>query len=149
MELFEIHPYNFLVKPLNMEKVCKQIQKILQLNYNDRRFFTYTYNKNQYKVLVGDIIYFQSDRHHIKIICKTSTKEYVGKIKTELEKFPDNFVRINQSDVINIRHIRECFGIEIVMDNGDILPISRKYRDMFNTKMLENSKWGELKNELI
>ena len=100
-------------------------------------------------MLVGDIIYFQSDRHHIKIICKTSTKEYVGKIKNELEKFPDNFVRINQSDVINIRHIRECFGIEVVMDNDDILPISRKYRDMFNTKMLENSKWGEMKNELI
>ena len=35
MELFELHPYNFLVKPLNREKVCGEIQKLLQLDNQD------------------------------------------------------------------------------------------------------------------
>lgn len=147
MELFELHPYNFLVKPLNREKLCGEIQKLLQLDNQDRRFFAYTYNKNQYKILLGDIIYYKCEKHHIKVICLDGEKEYVGKLKTEIEKLPNNFVMISQSNIINIRHIKECMGTDVVMCNGDRLPISRNYRSTFNQRMLENSKWGELKNE--
>lgn len=146
MELFELHPYNFLVKPLDGEKVCVEIQKLLQLNNQDRRFFLYTYNRNQYKILMGDIIYFKCNKHHIKIICKSEEKEYVGKLKSEIKKLPDNFAMISQSNIINLRHIKECSGTNVIMDNGDRLSISKNFRYEFNTIMLENSKWGELKN---
>lgn len=149
MELFETHPYNFLVKPFDMERVCCELHKLLRLDRLDRRFFSYTYNKLQYKILVGDIIYFKCDKHHIKIVCKTGEKEYVGKLKSELEKLPDNFAMINQSNIINIRHIRECSGTDVLMDNGEKLPISKNYREKFNEKMMENSRWGELKNECV
>ena len=56
LDLFDIHPYNFFVKPLSCEKICSEIEKLLQLDRQDKRFFTYIYNKSQYKVLCRNFI---------------------------------------------------------------------------------------------
>lgn len=137
MDLFNIHPYNFLVKPISKKKIHYEIEKLLQLDGQDRRFFTFFYNKNQYKVLLGNILYFMSDKHHINIICTDGRKEYVGKLKQELVKLPANFVMINQSVIVNLRHIKEFLASDLVMDNGDNVAISKNYRKEFNMKILE------------
>lgn len=64
-------------------------------------------------------------------------KEYVGKLKQELNKLPTNFAIINQSVVVNLRHIKEVLASALVMDNGDIVVISKSYRKEFNMKILE------------
>lgn len=135
--MFDIHPYNFFVKPLSCEKICSEIEKLLQLDRQDKRFFTYIYNKSQYKVLYGNIIYLKSDKHQINIICSDSEKRYVGKLKQELNRLPVYFVMVNQSIVVNIRHIKEFLLNEIVMDNGDYIAISKNYRKSFNMQILD------------
>jgi DNA-binding LytR/AlgR family response regulator len=140
MELFKTHPYDFLIKPLDKEKVCDGIKKLLQLDEQDRRFFEYQYCRSNYKILTGDILYFESNRKHIKIVTGNGVREYVGKLKNECEKLPSNFVMIGQSFVVNLRHIKECFADHVVMDNGMEINISRNYRKSFNIKMIENDK---------
>ena len=120
LDLFDIHPYNFFVKPLSCEKICSEIEKLLQLDRQDKRFFTYIYNKSQYKVLYGN-----------------SEKRDVGKLKQELNRLPVYFVMVNQSIVVNIRHIKEFLLNEIVMDNGDYIAISKNYRKSFNMQILD------------
>lgn len=95
------------------------------------------YNKSQYKVLYGNIIYLKSDKHQINIICSDSEKRYVGKLKQELNRLPVYFVMVNQSIVVNIRHIKEFLLNEIVMDNGDYIAISKNYRKSFNMQILD------------
>lgn len=149
MELFETHPYNFLIKPLERKKVGNELKKLLKLDMQDRRFFTYKFNKIQHKVLIGDIIYFKCEKHHIKLVSASGEMEYVGTLKSEIDKLPECFTMISQSNIINIRHIKECYGTEVLMDNDERLCISKNYRDIFNTKILENSSWGEMKNAFI
>ena len=83
MELFEIHPYDFLVKPIDKNKVCKIVNKLFQLNEQDERFFVYYFNKKQYRVTTGSIIYFISERKNIHIVTLTdgSGKKATIKIK--------------------------------------------------------------------
>lgn len=145
LELFDVHPYNFLVKPVSREKVCCEIEKLLQLDRQDRRFFTYSFNKNQYKVLLGNILYFMSDKHNINIVCTYGRKEYVGKLKLELTKLPANFAMINRSVVVNLRHIKEFLPEELIMDNGDVVVISKNYKETLNMKMLEmQMEWNKV-----
>ena len=56
---------------------------------------------------MSNIIYLKSDKHQINIICSDSEKRYVGKLKQELNRLPVYFVMVNQSIVVNIRHIKE------------------------------------------
>ena len=120
MELFKIHPYDFIIKPIDKEKVIKNVSKLLELDEQDNNYFVYEYNRIKNKIHYGDIVYFESDRKHIKIICSM----------------------VAQSFIINIRHIRMFKKDSCIMDNGDCINIGRKYKDAFNIKMIEYNKRG-------
>ncbi|MDO5383203.1 MAG: LytTR family DNA-binding domain-containing protein [Eubacteriales bacterium] len=140
MDLFKVHPYDFLIKPIDKEKVCSEIKMLFRLDDQDKRFFIYEYNKTQHKVLMGNILYFMSERKHVKIVCVDGNQEYVGKLKDEVKKLPDNFAMIGQSYIVNLRHIKECHAECVIMDNGECLGISRNYRTSFNLKLIEYNK---------
>lgn len=47
----------------------------------DNNYFVYEYNRIKNKIHYGDIVYFESDRKHIKIICSDGTERiFVGKL---------------------------------------------------------------------
>lgn len=142
MELFKIHPYDFMVKPINKDKLIKNVSKLLELDEHDNRFFTYEYNRIKYKIHYADIIYFESKRKHIKIICCDGTeKEFVGKIKEIIDILPFEFVLVAQSFIINLKHIKLCKRDFCVMDNGSVINIGRKYKEAFNRRIIEYNKY--------
>lgn len=141
MELFKVHPYDFIVKPIERDKVINNVSKLLELDEHDNRYFTYEYNKIKNKIHFGDIVYFESDRKHIKIICSDGTnKEFVGKISEIVENLPFSFALVAQSFVINLRHISLYKKNSCIMDNGDCISIGRKYKNTFGIKMIEYNK---------
>ena len=143
MELFKIHPYDFIIKPMDKEKVIKNVSKLLELDEQDNRFFVYEYNRIKSKIHYGDIVYFESDRKHIKIICSDGTeKMFVGKLKELIDKLPFSYAMAAQSFIINIRHVKICKKNSCIMDNGTCINIGRKYKDAFNIKMIEYNKHG-------
>jgi DNA-binding LytR/AlgR family response regulator len=142
MELFKVHPYDFIVKPIDREKIISNVTKLLELDEHDNRYFSYEYNRVKNKIHYGDIVYFESDRKHIKIICSDGTKkEFVGKISEIVEVLPFSFALVAQSFVINLRHISLCKKDSCIMDNGDCINIGRKHKDTFSIKMIEYNKW--------
>ena len=141
MELFKVHPYDFIVKPIDEKKVVNNVSKLLEMDEHDNRYFTYEYNRIKNRIHYGDIVYFESDRKHIKIICSDGTqKEYVGKMKELIERLPFSFALVAQSFIINLRHIKMCKKDVCEMDNGHVINIGRKYKDAFSIKMIEYNK---------
>ena len=59
MELFKIHPYDFIIKPIDKEKVIKNVSKLLELDEQDNNYFVYEYNRIKNKIHYGDIVYFE------------------------------------------------------------------------------------------
>ena len=138
MELFENHPYDFLVKPVDENVLYRDLKRYLQLDESNKRFFTYAYKKANYRIAIGSILYFESDRKHIRIITNDGKKyEYVGKIKDEYAKLPKCFVMIGQSYIVNIRHIKLYRSNSVIMNNGDELNVSRGYKNTFDEMMME------------
>ena len=141
MQLFNIHPYDFLVKPIDENMIASVISGILHMNGQDRRFYTYRVNKTVHKVAYGDICYLASDRKHIRIVMYNgSVKEFVGKLKDEIDDLPDYYIQIGQSYVVNYSHISQFNPESVVMDNGDELMISRGYRAQVSEKLLSRSR---------
>ena len=67
------------------------------------------------------------------------------KLKLELTKLPANFAMINRSVVVNLRHIKEFLPEELIMDNGDVVVISKNYKETLNMKMLEmQMEWNKV-----
>ncbi len=140
IEWFRTHPYEFLVKPIDKEKLYNTIKKLLQLNEQDKRFFVYNFNKKQYKILMTDILYFKSEKKNVNIVFSNNSVHYIGKLKEEINRLPDNFVMIGQSYIVNLNNIKVVSLDSVIMNNNDILKISRSYKKRVDSKIREYNK---------
>lgn len=138
MELFKIHPYDFVVKPFDKNEIENLIDEMCGYYEQDNKHFKYCVYGKTNMVMMMDIKYFESRGRHIIInLVDNQSIQYVGQLKNEIKKLPLNFVEIGKSYIINLKHMRECHVSYVVMDDGKELGISRAYRNYFNEKILE------------
>lgn len=147
MELFQIHPYDFLVKPYTKEKVYSLLEKVMNTEKLDRLQYSYRVNGNTYRVDYGDIINFMSSNKMIEIhLVNGEKKIFRGKLKTETATLPKMFVKIGQSDVINMKYLKECHYDYVVMRDNTRISISQKYRSEFREKLCDYNDSGGIIN---
>lgn len=138
MELFKIHPYDFVVKPFDKNEIENLIDEMCGYYEQDNKHFKYCVYGKTNMVMMRDIKYFESGGRHIIInLVDNQSIQYVGQLKNEIKKLPLNFVEIGKSYIINLKHMRECHVSYVVMDDEKELGISRAYRNYFNEKILE------------
>ncbi len=147
MELFQVHPYDFLVKPLKEDRVNATLSKVLAMEQKDKMKFRYENNRNTYTLALGEIEYFSSNNKHIDIHLITGEiRSYRGKLKEELLKLPNQFVRVGQSDVIHLRYLKECHYDYVIVRSGERINISQKYRSSFKERLSEYNRMGGVMN---
>lgn len=61
LELFQVRPMNFLVKPFTDKQVVDALQKTLELQGRQTRIFLYKSGKIETRIPYKDIMYFSSD----------------------------------------------------------------------------------------
>lgn len=145
MDLFKVHPYDFMVKPIDKDKMINAVLKLMELDEHDSRYFVYEYNRVKNKVRYRDIEYFESNRKHIRIVCcDGEVLEFVGKLNEVMEELPNSFARAAQSYVINLRYIKMCKKDSCIMNNGCLINIGRKYKDDFSERLIEYSRYSTI-----
>lgn len=143
-ELFEVDTFRFLSKPINTEKFeayfRNAVEKI-QLQ-QEEIFFSYSYDRQFFKVLLSDIVYFESQKRSIRLYKKDGTEgSFYGKlneVEKQLKEATVPFLRIHQSYLVNYNYIKQFGNTELELSNGKQLPISEDRR-----KTAEQ-KYGEL-----
>lgn len=96
-------------------------------------FYSVRLRKKLRCVRISDILYLEMDKHSVKLYTPDSTLKAWGTLEQELEKLrPYGFARIHKSYVVNMRHIRQSTSQNIELTGGILLPIGRKYKDVYN-----------------
>ena len=131
-ELIELEVFRLLVKPLNEVMFDKYFYEALSKFPIISKVYNFQYNRIQYKILLNEIIYFQSDKRITYIITTNkSNKIYscynsLNQVASEVLVLSNLFCRIHQSFLINVLYVK-YFTEEIVeLIDGTILGISRK-----------------------
>ncbi len=130
-EAYNVHPFQFLSKPVSQSKLDQVMQSFMEMKKQDREIFTYSVNKAQYAISLSEVLYFNSERRHISMVCKDGIKVFYGKLSEVEEQVMDKnsrFLRIHQSFLVNTRYIREYHYSNLIMANGENLTISRDNR---------------------
>jgi len=132
MQLFDIRPLNFLIKPLDYEKVEKVVRTHLEIAGLWSGDFTYKAGHVTYKVNVKDIIYLQSAKRKLILYLADGRKEeFYGTLKDvyqeQLQR--SDFLFIHASYVVNYDYIAVVKYNELILTNGAVsLPISQHKR---------------------
>jgi len=129
MQLFDICPLNFLVKPLDYEKVESVVKTYLNITGMWSQNFSYKIGHNTHKVPIKDIMYLESDtRKLILHLADGTKKEFYGVLKKiyqeQLQKY--DFLLVHASYAVNYDYIGAKKYDEIILMNGVVLPISRQ-----------------------
>lgn len=138
MQLFDMRPLNFLVKPLEYEKIEQVIKTYLKVTGETSAKFTFKKGHDTFKVLMKDIIYLENHRRKIIIHLADGRKEsFYGSLKKvyseQLEK--NDFLFIHASYVINYDYIAVVKYNQVILEGGaSPLPISHNKRNDIREK---------------
>jgi len=144
LELFEIQPLNFLIKPLKTENIDEIIRKYLKIAGLWAGVFTYKIGHDVFKAQVKDIIYLESyDRKLILHLINGKNEEFYGSLKNEyehqLKKF--DFLFIHNAFVVNYDYITALkFSQVSIVNSEQTLPISKHRRSEVREKYYEIMK---------
>ena len=127
---YEVRAFRYLLKDQideGLPKIWSDITK--ELSDCQDAYFTYEFERKTHRFPIRDIIYFESDLRRIVVHTKSSENATLyGKLDDISDKHPA-FIRIHKSYLINRRYIRMFSARTVVLSNGEVLPVSRKYAD--------------------
>ena len=141
MELFEFRPMNFLVKPLEQEKVVSVIKKYRIVTEQKNYMYEYKKRGEYYKIPMSDIMYFENRNRKVILYAKDSVDEFYDSIENIYEKVKDqDFLLIHKSIIVNYRYVKKMDYKEVTMINGTRLSISQSKRPEVKAKHLQIRK---------
>ncbi len=130
LELFKLHPFDFLVKPLDYSYCVKMIGALIGETESNSRCYCFSVHRSINSVPFHEIEYIESRNKHLLLHKRDgSTVEFVGKLRDEGIKFPDSFTQIAKSYLVNMRLITAIKSHSVLMNSGTELSISRGFRD--------------------
>lgn len=135
IEAYEVQPFRFIVKPIDREKIYKYFMKAYEKIMAGDFYFRYKFKKSYFRVLVNDIMYFESEKRVIKIHLQDGSVrrfyEKLNNIENRMKQEKVDFYRLHKSLLVNTRYIVRKSYDHVELANGTLLDISEdKRREM-------------------
>ena len=133
---YNVHAFNYLVKPLNKDILFKCLSEIDSKHHAA----CYIYRNKQQDVVsipYHEIISFSVNRHYIDITTTGQVYEQYNNLNKIISILPRNFVQVHRSYIINLSHVYKLSQNKIYLSNGSTVEVGRTYLNDFKTKYLQ------------
>ncbi len=136
MQLFQIRPFDFLLKPVNENAVIKIFEKYIRLFVRQQEYFEYKIGKSTEKILSSEIMYFECLGRKKCIVTPKERIYFYGNIK-DIRKaiHSKHFWTVHNSFIINTQYVKAYKENEIVMCNDQVIHISNTYKKEIKRKI--------------
>lgn len=125
-QLFEVQPLHFLSKPLNREKVIKDINLAIKILEKENKMLSFKIGQINYKKPIKEIIYFESIRREIKLVSIKETLYFYDTMEDVIKQLSKSrFIQPHRSYFVNYDNVISIKRDEIKVCNGDTIPLSR------------------------
>lgn len=130
-EAFEVLAFNFIVKPVTLEKLNTILSKAIgYLNLLKTKFY-YKYNNSENGIDCSDILYFESEKRKMHIYtCNGDVFSFYDTVANTYGKLePILFIRCHASYIVNLKYVKELNRDSITLTNNSGIPVSNRFRD--------------------
>lgn len=129
MELFQVRPLNFLIKPIDEARLLANVSEAIRLCPRTDSYFTFSTSKTTMRIPLREIRYFESYNKKLLIHTVRGDFECYQKLSDVLETLPhEEFIQIHQSFVVQYHFVQHIRYDTLMLDNEKALPISQAYR---------------------
>ena len=114
-EAFDVHAFNYLIKPVTKEKSDKIVTQLEEMMYENEEKLVFSYKRETISIYYDDIVYIESNARRVKIV--TSDNEYcfywtVKEIYSELPELI--FGRPRSGCIVNYRYVCNIHKTEVI-----------------------------------
>lgn len=133
---FVVTPYRYLLKSYPDEMLLKEMRDILREVMKEKKeeFLLAHCRKELMKVNVRDVVYIENAKRGSKAFLSKDSEDYdeerqilVEQKLSELQQEYECFVYTHNSFLVHINHIDKIDGANVFLDNGEMIPVSRRY----------------------
>lgn len=138
----------YLPKPISYEIFCTTMREAL--DYITPSKISICVNGTQMLISVNSIIYFEVLKHQLVVHLKDHDDvDMRGTLTEVIEQIHSrHFVQPHKSYYINMEYIDRLTGQDIMMTNGDVIPVGRSKKNEFKARLREYIK-GNRGNEYL
>ncbi len=129
MELFDIRPLNFLIKPLVEEEIRQVIYKFMYIMEQKMSLFAYKKGRKINQIPLMNIMYFEKEKRKIIITTSMGKDCFYGAMEDVYEQLKERrFLFIHKSVIVNFNYVRYIEYEQVCMSNKKIFSISQSKR---------------------
>lgn len=137
---FEVHAFQYLLKPVRPEAIRNILGELFRYAQKPSPKETVSFQTPGGLLCLdpGEICYFEYSSRKVRIVTTGENHlmtEKIGAVAEKMERF--GFSMPHQSFVVNMLHVKNVRGQEILMDNGDRLPLSQKKTKIWKMQLAD------------
>lgn len=128
-QLFDVQPLNFLPKPINKEKLFEAVNLAIRLLDDKNHIFVFKDKDGSHRIKIKEILYFESFAHDLQIVTTNGNYAFRAGLTDIMSELSDHgFIQVHRSYIVNYDQIKTIKYEELIMANGDAIPVSRNKR---------------------
>lgn len=130
VEAFALHVNDYLTKPFTKERLSDTLDRIIEKR-NKRLYVPVVCGREIHRVDLYQVLYMESRNHTIEIYLKSGKNIKTHTTLAEMKNlFNDvkGFISVGASYVVNLRCVQSILQTELIMINGQNIPVPRRLR---------------------
>ena len=144
LQSIRIGAYYYILKDSYQKELCRILERICQEEKAHREDYYIILTRSYgYKVLMDNILYLTKEKKYVFFQCLNGAvymeRDSMENIYRRLPK--ERFMMISKGIVVNMKHIMRFEKLEVTMQDGTTLPVSRKMGADMRDKLADY--WGE------
>ncbi|MDE6976068.1 MAG: LytTR family DNA-binding domain-containing protein [Lachnospiraceae bacterium] len=138
LDSFPTYPLEYLLKPVDEERLSAAIDRYLLMHCPPERLFLQTGNR---VIPLEDILYLEISGRKTAVYTEEEHEmlsEPLSKLKEPL--LAQGFCSSHFSYLVNLSHVKRVKRTAILLDNGNEIPVSRRYYQQLMERYIEHLK---------
>ncbi|MGB8454691.1 MAG: LytTR family DNA-binding domain-containing protein [Anaerocolumna sp.] len=126
LEGYDVRAANYLIKPVKYYKLCRELNKTIELIHNKNKKFILEKNDlGIFKIKLEEISYIETYERNTLIHTSATNILSYKNMKKHTELLGEDFCRIHESYIVNLSYIKSLFKMNVELENGEVLPVSK------------------------
>lgn len=139
-EGYEVDAIHYLMKPLEQGKFLKAMEKAVTHLKHVEPVILLQESGEAMRIATKNILYVEVFSHSCVLHTTEEHVEYKISISKLEKELGEQFVRVHRSYLVNIEWIKRIAKTEVILENGDTVPLSRRKYNEVNLAFIDYFK---------